>query len=459
MQLYPSAYLRLLEKALAHWQGELSAELAQISGLPAINATLTQESDPVKQQARARVYTDHIEKKRMEAEKDVPNFAPLTLRSEDVAFFNAILRRYRNSVLAEYKRAIGMGISKVSLADAENVIKTINDALKERKDNGIEAEKLYLKDPNERFGTDYDVKLGLTVREDTMTSRTIRKIREAREVAKSLMMLPSTPPSIREWQTAIRGLSDSCLDGDRRLRDFIQSEVPVAASAKLREALGRLGEAGNSFNNGNDARIAVGRDLVLVDRILEAAEKSASEEGAISAEKVGETTVRERTMNSRKVFVVHGHDEEAKQTVARFLEKIDLEVIILHEQPNRGRTIIEKFEDYSDVAYAVVLLTGDDVGIAKKDLPSWPLSSDEQRIDTCRLLRDRSRQNVVLELGYFMGKLDRGRVAALTKGDVEIPSDYGGVLWISMDEDWRKKLAQEMDEVGIEIDFKKVVKS
>ena len=104
-------------------------------------------------------------------------------------------------------------------------------------------------------------------------------------------------------------------------------------------------------------------------------------------------------LNSRKVFIVHGHDNEAKERVARFLEKLGLEPIILHEKASSGRTIIEKFETYSgDIAFAVVLLTPDDVGCAA-------LSRENQK--------PRARQNVILELGYFLGRLGRVRICAL----------------------------------------------
>jgi predicted nucleotide-binding protein len=97
---------------------------------------------------------------------------------------------------------------------------------------------------------------------------------------------------------------------------------------------------------------------------------------------------------SRKIFIVHGHDNEAKVEVARFLERVGFEAIILHEQANRGRTIIEKVEMHSDVGFAVVLLTPDDEG-GKRGNSTRP----------------RARQNVVLELGYFIGRLGRDRVA------------------------------------------------
>jgi len=136
------------------------------------------------------------------------------------------------------------------------------------------------------------------------------------------------------------------------------------------------------------------------------------------------------------VFIVHGHDVEAKESVARFIKTLDLKPIILHEMANRGRTIIEKFEDYSNVGFAVVLLTPDDLGTTK---------------DKRSELKARARQNVIFELGYFIGKLDRKRVCVLHKENVEIPSDYKGILYVEMDQSggWKQKLAIEMKEVGI----------
>lgn len=143
--------------------------------------------------------------------------------------------------------------------------------------------------------------------------------------------------------------------------------------------------------------------------------------------------------SSNKVFVIHGRDDGAKQTVARFLERLSLKPVILHEQPNEGRTIIEKFEDHTDVGFAVVLLTPDDVG---------SLTDEETN------LKPRARQNVIFEFGYFIGKLDRKRVCALVKGDVEKPSDYDGVLYIPLDDfgGWEKRLIKELKSAGFEID-------
>ena len=137
--------------------------------------------------------------------------------------------------------------------------------------------------------------------------------------------------------------------------------------------------------------------------------------------------------DTKKVFIVHGHDEGVLQGVARFIGDIGLTPIILHEQPNQGQTIIEKIERNADVGFAVVLLTPDDVFTDK---------------NSNRVLR--ARQNVMLELGYFLGRLGRARVCALKKDGVEIPSDYDGVVWVPLDEHngWQMRLIKELKAVG-----------
>jgi integrase len=153
-------------------------------------------------------------------------------------------------------------------------------------------------------------------------------------------------------------------------------------------------------------------------------------------------------VQSKKVFIVHGYDEGAKESVARFLERLKLEPIILHEQPNAGRTVIEKFEAYADVGFAVVLLTPDDVG-ASASVAIKPEG-----------LQPRARQNVVFELGYFIGRLSRRRVCALYKKGVEIPSDYEGVVYVELDPagPWRVQLAQELSEAGVPISLEALLK-
>lgn len=145
---------------------------------------------------------------------------------------------------------------------------------------------------------------------------------------------------------------------------------------------------------------------------------------------------------SRKVFIVHGHDDGAREMVARFLERIGLEAIILHEQANQGRTVIEKVVAHGDVGFAVVLLTPDDEGCVKGGTPE-----------------PRPRQNVLLELGYFIGRLGRDKVCALKRGTLEIPSDFAGVVWEQMDNNggWKQSLARELQAAGHAIDWNKVM--
>ncbi len=128
------------------------------------------------------------------------------------------------------------------------------------------------------------------------------------------------------------------------------------------------------------------------------------------------------------------------QTVTVFLAYLNVVPVILHEQANKGRTVIEKVEAHGDVGFAVVLLTPDDVGAEKTATGS---------------LKNRARQNVLLELGYFIGHLGRSKVCALKKGDVEVPSEFSGVVYTSMDEAgaWKQQLAKELDESGIPIDY------
>jgi predicted nucleotide-binding protein len=146
---------------------------------------------------------------------------------------------------------------------------------------------------------------------------------------------------------------------------------------------------------------------------------------------------------SRRIFVVHGRDGEHRETVARFLEQLELEAVILHEQPNRGRALITKFREVAaDIGFAIVLMTPDDIGgIRDGTSPQQP----------------RARQNVIFELGFFIGALGPDRVAALVSGQVERPSDFDGVVYIPLEADWRLPLCRELRAAGYEVDLNKVL--
>ena len=150
------------------------------------------------------------------------------------------------------------------------------------------------------------------------------------------------------------------------------------------------------------------------------------------------TKKMETATETNNIFIVHGHDERTKLDVARTIEKLGLNPIILSEQPNQGQTIIEKFELHSNVGFAIVLLTADDLGKTKTD--------EEEKY--------RARQNVILEMGYFIGKLGRNKVFPLYENGVELPSDLHGVLYNPIDEanSWKFRLAKELKAAGYYVD-------
>jgi hypothetical protein len=142
-----------------------------------------------------------------------------------------------------------------------------------------------------------------------------------------------------------------------------------------------------------ELRDKISNKIDNIERLIEKAELMKSD--------VGEATLKPAKQINFKdndnVFIVHGHSIEVQQLVARVIEKLGLNAIILQEQPNEGKTVIEKFEGNSNVGFAIILLTDDDEGKARTQIG----------------LQKRARQNVTLELGYFIGKLGRERVLPL----------------------------------------------
>lgn len=149
--------------------------------------------------------------------------------------------------------------------------------------------------------------------------------------------------------------------------------------------------------------------------------------------------VIEADVKSNDIFIVHGHDDLSKFQLSRILERAGLRGRILHEEPNEGRTLIEKFESESiKVKYAFVLLTPDDLGRSKEDMAE----------------NKRARQNVILELGYFIGKLGRKNVCVLKKGEIELPSDILGILPYSFTdevEEHQTEILRELAKAGYSV--------
>ena len=149
------------------------------------------------------------------------------------------------------------------------------------------------------------------------------------------------------------------------------------------------------------------------------------------------------SMDKSKVFIVHGHDNATKEAAARFIEKIGLEAIILHEQASSGHTIIEKIEENTNVGFGIVLYTPCDLGASKGE-------KDQ--------LKHRARQTVIFEHGYLIGKIGRKNVCHLFKSGVETPSDIEGLVYAPMDagDGWKYTVAKEMKACGYDIDLNKI---
>ena len=197
-------------------------------------------------------------------------------------------------------------------------------------------------------------------------------------------------------------------------------------------------ELQNAYIEGLNSASAILRSML--NEVKEYWEDNGEHSDDVSAGQVVEMST------TNKVFIVHGRDEGTKDSTARFLVDLQLDPVVLQEMPNQGRTIIEKFEDYADVGFAVVLFTPDDEG---------RLVGEERDV------KPRTRQNVIFELGFFLGRLGRHRVVVLVKGDVEIPSDYSGVLFIQLDDRgaWKMQLIGELKSAGYSIDANRVFPS
>ena len=225
-------------------------------------------------------------------------------------------------------------------------------------------------------------------------------------------------------------------------------EIILSIFKKSTEILKIYNKSGNAFlKNGkkkidsisykNNIKAKIDVLKVISQSIFNTKDSKSIEPGTIKKE-------AQKSIDN-KIFIVHGHNNEVKETVARFLEKLKIKPIILHEQPNKGKTIIEKFEEYANVSYAIILLTPDDIGRVASERTEF---------------MKRARQNVIFELGYFIGKLGRNRVSAIYMKDVELPSDFSGILYLSFDEKgaWRQDLVKELIATGFDLSLKDIFK-
>lgn len=154
-----------------------------------------------------------------------------------------------------------------------------------------------------------------------------------------------------------------------------------------------------------------------------------------------------KTKFSNRIFLVHGHDREMLASVRGVLAELDFKPIVLHDQPDQSRAVMEKFEDYSDVGFAVILMSPDDQGRDR---------------DGSSGLKFRARQNVVFELGYFVGRLGRHRTLVIYRkvDNFDMPSDYQGILYKPFDDlgNWQFELVKELQAAGYSADANKLTK-
>jgi predicted nucleotide-binding protein len=198
-------------------------------------------------------------------------------------------------------------------------------------------------------------------------------------------------------------------------------------------------ESGSKQDRSDPCIKALKAQIAELNRFIRQLMKARTQQQSVTA---GSSLTRE---GSKKVFIVHGHNDTLKYEIAHSLQKAGLDVTILHEEANKGRTILEKFSEHAaEVGFAIVLLTADDEGRTKDSLLAG--------------LQARARQNVVFELGFFFGRLGRGRVCAVLESGVEIPSDLHGLVYVKHDSTgrWKTDVAKEIHATGINVDFSKL---
>ena len=218
----------------------------------------------------------------------------------------------------------------------------------------------------------------------------------------------SKPPELTAWVRRVRNAISSTFKSDSAV--YLMMHKGEQASYAI---------IGNSLDKFNDAKVNLVKSIQEALKVLE---------NDIYGEVKGEEHPRTNQFHNRKIFIVHGHDHKSKNEVEILLKDLGLEPIVLHRKADEGQTIIEKIEKHSNVGYAVILLTPDDVVTHVQE------QNGEEHTPEYR-----SRQNVIFEFGYFIGRLGRNRVCCLYKEKVALPSDVTGMIY--------KPFKQEIEEI------------
>ena len=282
--------------------------------------------------------------------------------------------------------------------------------------------------------------MGVAMQIKVSKSKAIERLSALRDAVEGLRFANAESPGFLRWQKDLEGTFKHVFgEQSSEMKDCSMLYFrPISWNMNCSENARAENErnATDAYQSGLDKAYALIASIIgQIEDFWE--DDSASAASGTQSQSVGST-------DSNQVFVVHGRDQGALSEVKLALIQLGLEPVILQELPDQGRTIIEKFEDYSQVGFAVILCTPDDDGrLAVDDSEPHP----------------RARQNVVFEWGFFIGKLGRRRVCALIKGKVEIHSDYDGVLYVEMDdgEAWKIKLVRELQAAEYAVDANKLV--
>ncbi|WP_299646187.1 nucleotide-binding protein [uncultured Jannaschia sp.] len=231
----------------------------------------------------------------------------------------------------------------------------------------------------------------------------------------------------------------------RMFKELLEDAVDYARAREPEELFAKL----NDLRIGEDQYQYQSQDLedlgIRIRRVLRVIRLFGSSSELDQTREITERLshpVRPISDGQERVFIVHGHRDAATHQVELLVHKLRLQPVVLRDEPNRGRTIIEKFEEESSASFAVILFTADDMGGSLEEVDN-------------KQLKPRARQNAVLELGYFVAKIGRERVVVLRDKDVEIPSDFHGIIYHLIDGAgaWKGALAREMKAAGLNIDL------
>jgi predicted nucleotide-binding protein len=259
-------------------------------------------------------------------------------------------------------------------------------------------------------------------------AKAIEILQKELDAIPSLTNHRATDPEYQKWARNVK-VAILYIFGDNsdHINDFgrIRFSIPRLTSAPISDSANQ-----RTFSKGLNSAKSILESMIEEIESFWSSENVAPDATALKGKQI---------QTAKEVFIVHGHDAGSKETVARFITSLGLTPIILHEQPNQGRTIIEKIEKHAQASFALALLTPDDHG---------SLAGIKTE------LKPRARQNVIFEFGFFIGLLGRDRVCALTKGDIELPSDYDGVLYVPLDEagSWKMTLVREIKAAGCDVD-------